>query len=141
MISSSSELNQKSSWHEVVPDLTPMLDMLFILLVFFMLTVGTVYKSLDLVLPSGVTEELPHEELNNKIVLEISAKEYALRGEAIADMDQLKDQITKLMLEEKNPEVVIASDKNVSIEKLLNILTYLQSQGIEAANILMNQKE
>lgn len=141
MITAASSSGQNNSWQEHLPDFTPMLDMLFILLVFFMLTVGTVFKSLDLVLPSSVTKELPHEDMGNKVVLEINDHSYALKGAVVADFNQLKEEVSSLIKTEEDPEVVIAGDKNISIEKLLNVLTYLQSQGIEAANILMQDKE
>ena len=49
---------QFSSGDTLSPDLTPMLDILFIMLVFFMLTTGIVLQSLELELPSAVKEEL-----------------------------------------------------------------------------------
>jgi biopolymer transport protein ExbD len=130
-----------NNWQEALPDLTSMLDILFILIVFFMLTVGTVYQSLDLKLPSSISEELPHEDLEKKIMLEIGSSHYALEGKAIKEFSNLKEEISMTIQNKPEHELIIASDKSIPIEKLLRVLTYLQSQGIQAANILMKNEE
>ncbi len=133
--------NQSSTWQSVLPDLTSMLDILFILLVFFMLTVGTVYQSLDLKLPSSVMQEIPQDYIKENIMLEVGHDQYALDGKTVNEFEAFKTLVVKEMKNKPNHEVIIAGDKDISIEKLLNVLTYLQSQGIEAANILMQEKE
>ncbi len=141
MINLSSQQQQMNNWQEALPDLTSMLDILFILIVFFMLTVGTVYQSLDLKLPSSISEELPHEDLEKKIMLEIGSSHYALEGKAIKEFSNLKEEISMTIQNKPEHELIIASDKSIPIEKLLRVLTYLQSQGIQAANILMKNEE
>ncbi|MCC3305276.1 ExbD/TolR family protein [Sneathiella sp. HT1-7] len=140
MITLQSEDPHGGTLRELAPDLTPMLDILFILLVFFLLTVGTVMRSLDLQLPSAVEEEL--EQLNEPrhIMLEIRESSYALDGQEFTHFGELKEAIKESRAAHSDHEIIVAGDRQISIEKLLKVLTYLQSQGIEAANILM-QKE
>ncbi|MFC4272587.1 hypothetical protein GQF03_10970 [Sneathiella chungangensis] len=125
---------------DLAPDLTPMLDILFILLVFFLLTVGTVLRAFDLELPSAVEEELSPIETPRHIMLEIREGSYALDGEAIAGFDGLKAAIGEALATKQDYEVIVAGDRRIAIEELLKVLTYLQSQGIEAANILMRKE-
>jgi biopolymer transport protein ExbD len=66
---------------DIAPDLTPMLDILFILLVFFILTAGAVFQSLELTLPENVSEELELAHEPKHIMLEIRPQNYALDGE------------------------------------------------------------
>ena len=141
MIYLSSSQEPLSTWQAVLPDLTSMLDILFILLVFFMLTVGTVFQSLDLKLPSSVMQDIPQDNLKKHIVLEIGHGRYAVDGNPVMDFQQFKVLVVQQIKDKKDHEVIIAGDKNISIERLLKVLTYLQSQGIEAANILMQQKD
>jgi biopolymer transport protein ExbD len=121
-------------------DLTPMLDILFILLVFFMLTAGAVFQSLDLTLPSSVAEELTMVNEPKHIMLEIRKENYAIDGKKMDSFTALKQQIPNIIKEKPEHKLIIASDKQVPIEQLLKLLTYLQSQGIEAANILMKSE-
>lgn len=131
---------QEGTLRDLAPDLTPMLDILFILLVFFMITAGAVFQSLDLTLPSSVAEELSIINEPKHIMLEITNSGYTLDGEAIADFSALKASLPQVIDAKQGHELIIAGDKSIPIEQLLNVLTYLQSQGIQAANILMKHE-
>ncbi|MEX0582566.1 MAG: biopolymer transporter ExbD [Sneathiella sp.] len=140
MITLQSEDPHGGTLRDLAPDLTPMLDILFILLVFFLLTVGTVFKSLDLKLPSAVEEELTQLNEPKHIMLEIREGSYAIDGEPVRTFVELKTAIREIIAEKPDYEMIVAGDRRIAIEELLKVLTYLQSQGIDAANILM-QKE
>ncbi len=123
-----------------LPDLTTLLDILFILLVFFILTAGAVYKSLDLTLPEGAKEAAIAPSFKEKLILEIKPKAYALDGEEFASLDALKEKLSEQIAQNGPDNLIIAGDKSVSLERLLPVLTYLQSLGIDAANILMKSE-
>lgn len=128
------------SLRDLAPDLTPMLDILFILLVFFMLTAGVVFQSLNLKLPETASDDIPMLDAPMHIMVEVRKGGYAIDGKKQADFTALKQSIVAAIKESPKSELVIAGDKEASIEKLLSLLTYLQSEGIEAANILMKQE-
>lgn len=140
MIRLESEDPHSGTLRDLAPDLTPMLDILFILLVFFLLTAGAVFQSLDLKLPSSVEEEVDLVNAPNHIMLEIREGSYALNGREIAGFEDLKSGLKEEIASHPGHDLIVAGDKRIAIEDLLKVLTYLQSQGIEAANILM-QKE
>ncbi len=125
---------------DIAPDLTPMLDILFMLLVFFLLTAGSVLQSLELNLPSAVEEELADVRTPKHILLEIRTETYALDGEEMPDFAALKETLDSAVAAKPEHELIVAGDRKIAIERLLRVLTYLQSRGIDAANILM-QKE
>ena len=125
--------------HDIAPDLTPMLDILFILLVFFILTAGAVAQSLELTLPSNVSEELELITPQKHIMVEIRNNDYAVDGKRVEKFADLKNILQSNVKNNPNHEVIIAGDRNISIERLLAVLTYLQSRGIQAANILMHK--
>lgn len=140
MIKLNTEDPHGGTLRDLAPDLTPMLDILFILLVFFLLTAGAVFQSLDLKLPSTVEEEVSLVNAPKHIMLEIRESSYALDGKEISDFIDLKNALKETISAAPDHEVIVAGDRRIAIEDLLRVLTYLQSQGIEAANILM-QKE
>lgn len=126
--------------NDLAPDLTPMLDILFILLVFLILTAGAVFQSLELTLPASAAEEI---ELVNKpkhILLEIRQVGYAIDGEELENFNTFKRNIVGLIRAKPTHELIVAGDKTIPIERLLKVLTYLQSQGIQTANILMQEE-
>lgn|SRR5690606_2620450 len=125
---------------DMAPDMTPMLDVMFILLVFFLLTMGTVLQSLDLQLPTAVEEQLPDVNKPRHIMLEIREGAYAIDGRTYTGFDDFKAGFEGSLKEKPDYDVIVAGDRRVSIEELLKVLTYLQAQGVEAANILMHKE-
>lgn len=135
-------LKQKSSSelsNSFLPDLTSMLDILFILLVFFMITAGTTFRSLNLNVPSSASKDLSFIPSINRILLEIDHDKYALNGEIIYDFEILKIQLLKIISDNPAYEIIISGDKNITISRLLEILIYVQSQKIKIVNILIKQ--
>jgi len=128
------------SLRDIAPDLTPMLDILFMLLVFFLLTAGSVFQSLELTLPSAVEEEITEIRPPKHILLEIRSETFALNGKELATFADLKTALGEIMAAKPGHELIVAGDRKVAIERLLRVLTHLQSRGINATNILM-QKE
>ncbi len=139
MIRMQSQDEEGAGLSDLAPDLTPMLDILFILLVFFMLTAGSVFQALDLTLPEDVTETVPPLDAPRHIMLEINETAYRLDGKEIKDFEGLKTQLKALRTARPDEELVIAGDRKISVERFLDVLTYLQSQDIKAANILMTR--
>lgn len=125
---------------DLAPDLTPMLDILFIMIVFFMLATGTVFRAMDLTLPSGVEESLAPVQATKQIVLEIHQAHFVIDGKRVKNMSVLKQQLPQQLQAKPEHELIIAGDKAVSIDRLLNLLTFLQSKGIAAAHILMKKE-
>lgn len=130
----------ESALADMAPDLTPMLDVLFILLLFFMLTAGAVFQSLKLNLPMGATDDQNAARMSEHILLEIRPDGYALDGREHHGFAALKAALPGVIQDKPGRPVIIAGDKDVAIEPLLKVLTYLRSQNVESANILMRKE-
>lgn len=123
-----------------LPDLTAMLDILFILLVFFLLTAGTAFHTLDLTLPATKSDSLPVANKTKTILLEVQKVGYMLDKKPIADLATLEQTLPEVLEAEAGSKLIVAGDKEISIERLLEVLTYLRVSGIKAADILMTNK-
>ncbi len=124
---------------DLIPDLTPMLDILFILLVFFMLAVGQVFQTMDLTLPESTAQEMQTTQIDNMIVLSLgdAKNSYAINQQKFKDFEDFKTEIMKTVTEEPDNKIIVAGDRNVSLERVLKVLTFLNDNGIQTANILM----
>lgn len=130
----------KGGGEDLLPDLTAMLDILFILLVFFLLTAGTAFHTLDLDLPATKSSSLPVANKAKTILLEVKKDGYMLDKKPIAEMAALEQAIPEVMAASGNSKLIVAGDKAISIERFLEVLTFLRVNGIEAADILMTNK-
>ena len=140
IITATNASSQQSLLHELAPDLTPLLDIVFILLVFFMLSAGVALQSVDIKLPTGVAEALSPLPSSPHLVLEIQRHSYVLGGRNMSQFSELKEAVSTAVAMQPDREFIIAGDREIAISRLLKVLTYLQSQGIASANILMQEE-
>ncbi|MCD4756655.1 MAG: biopolymer transporter ExbD [Arcobacteraceae bacterium] len=111
----------------LTPDLTPLIDIVFILLIFFI--VSSVFKkeelALNLSLPSSNAKELEVEikQLN----IELSPTSLAYLGKQI-DFTQLDIQLANIT--KKDMPVILRIDKEVKYDRLIKVLDALQKYSL-----------
>lgn len=123
-------------------DLTPLLDVLFVLLIFFVLTANAAQVVLDLDLPTkGAAAAKPQKE-KNKVVVAIFAKEgnWGVDGTDYVNWPAAREAIEAARKAKPEARFVIAGDRKVSLERFLQTLTFLRTLGLEQTDIIMEQR-
>lgn len=124
---------------DLMPDLTPLLDVMFMLIVFFLLTANAVPYALDVNLPEDdeeVTQAVKDPDMLSVTLLP------GEEGWKINDLSYTNNEEFKTALKEKandNKKIIIIGDKDVSMDKLLQVMAFLRKNNIEAANIVMEK--
>jgi len=119
------------------PDLTPLIDVVFLILIFFM--VSSTFKkeelALLLTLPDAhsATQEISKEELN----IELSKDEVALKGKKIT-FEGLDGALEGV--KDKQKPINVRIDKDVTYERVVKLLDLLNKHGLNNL-ALENQKE
>lgn len=131
---------------EAQVDLIPMIDVIFQLVVFFMVSstfITTPGIALDL--PSSTSSE---PVTMNRLVVTIAGPEevYLNREQyALADLDGALSAYAEELPEEEAPSgvrsVVIEADRNVSYELMVTVLDVLRQNGFRAVNLSTLQDE
>lgn len=118
-------------------DLTPVIDIVFILLIFFIVT--SVFKedqlALVLDLPNSQAKEL--EVNKDEIFIEVSKDSLAIKGIKVSFLS-LEDNL-KEVKNNKKP-VVIRIDKKVEYEKVIKVLDLLQKYNLNNLALVTNEK-
>ena len=134
--------NDKSSI-AMTPDLTPLLDIIFIVMVFLLLTANISIKTLTLDIPSTDQVEVLESPTSQVIALSLLVGEpsWAIEETTYSNWESFANAL--LALHKKFPEraVVIASDKKVSVERMLQLLAFMQQNQINATNIMMDEQK
>jgi biopolymer transport protein ExbD len=117
-------------------DLTPLIDVVFILLIFFIVT--SVFKkdelALILDLPKSTAKEMQIEQ--REITIELSETKIAYKGKEI----ELNDlNLALKQISDKNKPIILRIDKNVKYEKVVKILDLLQEHRLN--NLALITKE
>ncbi len=130
---------QDNNRNGLTPDLTPLLDIIFIVMVFLMLTAAVKLDSLDVALPS--TDSLAVAEVDKQsITVNILKDEpyWAINGQTYIDWENF----TLALLEESkstDKPIVIGAEKTANIQSLVQLLGFLQENGIQATQLLTEE--
>jgi biopolymer transport protein ExbD len=112
---------------ELTIDLTPIVDVVFILLIFFIVT--SVFKKEELALllnlPSSSAEKLEVE--HKDISIEIGKEKLAFEGQKLS-FKELTQKIEAI--ENKKQAIILRIDKAVTYERLVKVLDKLQKNNL-----------
>lgn len=124
---------------DLVPDLTPLLDVMFMLIVFLVLTTNTMQQVFDVSLPEDKddTLEVLTEDDTIKITIFSEENAWAIDEQKFEDFEQFKKVLIQSYNKTSEKKVVVYGDKAATIDRLMSLLTFLRSKGIETADIVM----
>lgn len=120
----------------ISPDLTPLIDVVFILLIFFI--VSSVFKKEELALilnlPSSNAKETQIEQ--NQINIELSSTSLAYLGQII-DFEKLDIKLSNVT--KKDKPVIVRIDKDVKYERVVKVLDILQKYELNNLALVTNE--
>lgn len=126
------------------PDMTALLDVIFILLVFLLLTANAVPKVLSVDLPTRGNAQAQPLTLSDHVSISIFSEtsRWGLNGKEHSNWSEfeksLTQNVTDLQDQKIQPQIIIAGDKQASLEKVLQLLSWLQGKNLSAAQVMMN---
>ncbi|HCE3017145.1 TPA: biopolymer transporter ExbD [Vibrio parahaemolyticus] len=130
---------QDNNRNGLTPDLTPLLDIIFILMVFLMLTAAVKLDSLDVALPSTDSQAVAEVDKQSITVNILKDEPYwAINGQTYIDWENF----TLALLEESkstDKPIVIGAEKTANIQSLVQLLGFLQENGIQATQLLTEE--
>lgn len=122
-------------------DLIPMIDVVFQLVVFFMV-------SSTFILTPGISMNLPESTsaepvFVSKLIVTIVDKDEIYLNEDRTSMSGLKTILSKFSAEEKEAfgSIIIEGNKNVSYELMINVLDILRINGFRGVNLKMKESK
>lgn len=118
-------------------DLTPIIDVVFILLIFFI--VSSVFKkdelALILDLPSSSAKEMKIDK--DQIFIELSSSKLAIKGIEVS-FESLEDNLK--VIENKDKSVIVRIDKKVEYQRVIKVLDLLQKYNLTNLALVTNEE-
>ena len=123
----------------LLPDLMPLLDVIFIVLVFFLLTAQTPLLELPLELPQSQERLSPAGAGNGqRLQVQLAADgRWRLDGAAQADFTELRGALREAFAVADKPGLDLALDRQAPLSAFLELMALLQQQGIQDSRILL----
>jgi biopolymer transport protein ExbD len=115
-------------------NVTPLLDLAFVLLIIFMITTPLLENSMNLVIPSSGAANPPVKRSEVQTV-SIDRAETIKFNDEIVDADSLTARLSEW--KRANPEVaiVIRPDRELPVQKLVTVMDAVQRAGITKVGI------
>jgi biopolymer transport protein ExbD len=121
-------------------NVTPLLDLAFVLLIIFMITTPLMDKSVDVVLPtSNAAKNAVSPEAVQTVVLKRDG-EMTLNG-AATDLAALEQELTDLHRQRPDIAVVIRSHKELPVQNLVDVMSAIQRAQIAKVGVITQPEE
>jgi biopolymer transport protein ExbD len=109
-------------------NITPLLDLVFVLLVIFIITTPQMMNNLEMSLPSGNPPKTKDKPKINNIIVDAKGQTY-LNNELV-DMKLLRERLQAIKDAEGDPNVVVQGDDSVDYQHMINVLDILRQLSI-----------
>jgi biopolymer transport protein ExbD len=117
-------------------DIAPLIDVIFLLLIFFMLTSSFIFQpGIKINLPKALTSEVIQRE---NLIIVITDDNSLHINERRVDRDELSSRL-KIAAQESKP-ILIKADRKASLGKVVEIWDLCRVEGVQKINIATSQK-
>ena len=123
------------SHHHALAELniTPLLDLAFVLLVIFIITTTPIVNDLDVDLPSAAKRPKDPKSKVNYVTVESTGRMYLNKDEV--DLPALQEKLIGLRLEDPDLNVVIRGSGRAKYQRVVNVMDVLQQVNIGKVNL------
>ena len=125
-------------------NVTPMVDVMLVLLIIFMVVTPFLQKDVQLTLPQNTANAEQDDAINSdkSVVISIPKDgEYYLSKKKLS-LEELKSQVEKTMANKKDEEkiVYIKTDVGVSYGEVVNVINAVREKGIDKIGLVADKK-
>jgi len=114
----------KSSHHALAElNITPLLDLAFVLLVIFIITTTPIVNDLDVDLPSAAKRPKDPKPKINYVTVESTGKMYLNRD--LVDLPSLQEKIIAMRMDSPDLNIVIRGSARTKYERIVGVIDML----------------
>ena len=133
-----SQRQSLSSLSEI--NITPLLDLAFVLLIIFMITTPLLESSVSLIIPSSGAKNPPVTSSPVQTI-SIDRNESIQFNNQVVDLDALTAQLVELKHANPDVAIVIRPDRDLAVQKLINLMDALQRAQIMKVGIATRSEQ
>ncbi len=136
-------MQQRRTRKKLMADINvvPYIDVMLVLLIIFMITAPLVTQGVKVELPQAASEPVPPNENNTplQVTVDIDGNYYVEHGDNPKDPVDNETLITKVkgvMKYKPETPVLVGGDGSVPYEKVIQLMSLLQSAGVPSVGLL-----
>jgi biopolymer transport protein TolR len=111
-------------------NVTPLVDVMLVLLVIFMITAPMMHRGIEVALPRAEAENL-RARVDDPLVLSINREGTVYLGTTPIHASQLVERLTPILAERRDESVFLKGDRDVAYGVVIDVLDTLRKGGIQ----------
>jgi len=124
----SMETKRKTAMSEI--NVTPLVDVMLVLLIIFMVTAPMLEQQVSVDLPQAKGELLEKEEPREKIVVSVSSQGSIFVNEVPVSDNKLAEKIIEVTASNPSRAVFLRADKTVAYGTVIRVMVALKAAGV-----------
>ena len=130
---------QKEEKELISINITPLIDIVFLLLVFFMLATSFIQKStIEVNLSSGKNVEIENEK--NTIVLILNKKGQIYLNKKLINISSIRNEVISIIEKKPKSKILIKSDKKLAVQKVIRLIEEVRLAGTDNIKLVDFEK-
>ena len=121
-------------------NVTPLLDLCFVLLIIFMITTPLMENSIDLVVPSSATAKT-QVDLSETQIIQIDRNDVLKLNGQVTSRSDLEAALVALKARDPQISVVVRPDRDLAIQKFIEVMDVLKRVGIGRVGVMTRREE
>jgi biopolymer transport protein ExbD len=121
-------------------NVTPLLDLCFVLLIIFMITTPLMENSIDLVVPSSATAKTQVDPSETQII-QIDRNDVLKLNGQVVNRSDLEAALAALKARDPQVSVVVRPDRDLAIQKFIEVMDVLKRVGIGRVGVMTRREE
>lgn len=120
-------------------NVTPLVDVMLVLLIIFMVTAPMLQKGIDVDLPKVAAKDIPTKE--EKLVLTITKKRKIFINEHAVEISKLRQKLEKIFENRTDKELFLRADEKVPYGFVMKTMSEIKEGGIEKIGMITRPLE
>jgi biopolymer transport protein ExbD len=121
-------------------NVTPLLDLAFVLLIIFMITTPLLENSMDLIVPSSETAERPVDTQKVQTV-SIDRNDVLKLNMDPVTPEELEQKLSALRQSDPQVAVVVRPHRDLPVQKFISVMDVISKSGITKVGVMTRPEE